>query len=415
MKTVRLPLFLSLVLLAASVSAQENAAYVTRLTAQAGPTSVLLTWKDAEGWPGAKYEVWRSEKEIVKDSLAQAKLLGVVDSGVEAYEDTTVSTDSFYLVLLKDADGTRRSFYVPYRNKTLTAVKPEAAAQATARIKVGAVAYANPQVLIPFTAYPPEKKLVVFRRAAPIASMADLKDATLLGNTTGAQAPYKDTPAPGLEFYYAILDAQAFADGKPDAFQVDNTTDRPAGFPLVTVPVTQTGPSLDASLRPGIDSTRALPLPRLLVETDPSSGMPLASTAYEPVEALPLPPEVAAVLKAWTKGGRLEVTVLPDPVVLPEERSAANTGAGRYLVQIQKAYLESKDWKGAIAALESVLKLELEPRVEARARFYRGEALAYLKQYRPAFLEFLAAREAYPEETTPFLEALFSLLGEVTD
>lgn len=397
-------------------SAQEPAAYISRLTAQAGPTSVLLTWKDADGWPGVKYEVWRSDKEIVKDSLSAAKLLATVNAGVEAYEDTTTTGPSFYLVLLKDTSGTRRSFYIPYRNKTLTAVKPDGAqAKATARIKVGAVAYANPQVLIPFTAYPPDRKLVVYRRPAAIASLDDLKDATLLGNTTGAQSPYKDTPAPGLEFYYAILDAQAFADGKTDAFQTENTTDRPAGFPLVSLPANAQSTNLDAGLRPDLDSTRALPLPLLQVEVAPGTGTPLAESGYQPIQPRPLPPEAEASLKLWSKTSSRPTVSIPGAVVLPEERSATQTGAGRYLVQIQTAYFGPKDWKGAVTALEAVLKLSLEPRTQARAHFYLGEARAFLKDYRRAFLEFLAARDEYPAETKAFLEALFTLLEEVKD
>jgi TolA-binding protein len=80
------------------------------------------------------------------------------------------------------------------------------------------------------------------------------------------------------------------------------------------------------------------------------------------------------------------------------------------LVQIQKAYLQPRDWKGAQNALETVLKLALDERTQARARFYLGLSLARQGDYQPAFLEFLAARDAYPEEATPFIEALFSRL-----
>ena len=417
MKSLRSILIVALAALAGPLTAQDAAAYVSRLTAQPGPTSVLLTWKDAEGYDGAVYEVWRSEKEILKDSLPQAKLLATVKAGVEAYEDTTVTNPSFYLVLLKDANGNRKGYFIPFRNKTTTAVKPLGSGPAaTATVKVGSVTYASPQVLVPFTAYPADRKLVVFRRAAPIASLADLKDATLLGNTTGAQAPFRDTPAPGLEFYYALLDAQAFADGKKDAFQVDNTTDRPAGFPLVALPTDVQATTLDSTLRPGIDrSTRSLPLPRLQVGTEPDSGAPLVQSAFEPVQAQSLDPKTTAALKAWSKAVAAPVAGLPAPVVLPEERSATQKGAAQYLLQIQQAYLGPKDWKGAQQALETLLKLSLDDRTEARARFYLGETLAYQKAYRQSFVEFLSARAFYPAETTPFLEGLFIQLEALSD
>ncbi|HTH12921.1 MAG TPA: hypothetical protein VMB23_00900, partial [Spirochaetia bacterium] len=149
MKSLRSILIVALVALAGPLAAQDAAAYVSRLTAQPGPTSVLLTWKDAEGYDGAVYEVWRSEKEILKDSLPQAKLLATVKAGVEAYEDTTVTNPSFYLVLLKDANGNRKGYFIPFRNKTTTAVKPLGSGPAaTATVKVGSVTYASPQVLV---------------------------------------------------------------------------------------------------------------------------------------------------------------------------------------------------------------------------------------------------------------------------
>lgn len=404
MKKVRCVLVLLLVALG-FLGAQENPAYVSRLAAFPGPQSVLLTWKDAEGYPGAQYEVWRSEREIVRDTLPQAKMIAVVAPGVEAYEDTEITQPSFYLVLMRDASGNRRGYYIPFRNKTTAAVKPENNS-VQARVRVGEPTYASPQVVIPFTAFPSDRKLVVLRRAGPITAWADLEDATVLGNTTGNLSPWKDTPAPGLEFYYAIVDAQAYTDGKVEALGPSNTTTKPAGFPLVAVSAET---DLDPSLRPGVPEARLLPLPRLQIDSDPGSGAPLAPPAFEPRGRDQLDPSIDAVLKRWAKG-TVPTKELPPDVVLPEERSATQEGAGRYLVQIQKAYLQPRDWKGAQNALETVLKLALDDRTRARARFYLGLSLARQGNYPPAFLEFLAARDAYPEETTPFLEALFSLL-----
>jgi hypothetical protein len=399
-------LALALTLAAAPVWSQD-APYVTRLSAQSTPRSVVLTWKDAAGFPGARYEIWRSAHEILKDGLASAILIGTVNSGVEAFEDTKVSGPSYYLVLLRDAAGNRQGYYVPYKNKTLDPVQPQGTEVAAARVRVGTVTYARTQVIVPFTADPADRKLVVFRRAAPITTVTDLKDATLLGNTTGAQAPFRDTPPPGIDFYYAILDAQAFADGKPEAFQPDNTTDRAASFPLVALPDT----GLDSGLRPDVTTAaRALPLPILQVESAPETGAPLVPTGYEPIKPQPLPPETTAVLRQWAKSSGSPAG-LPDPVVLPEERAAARDGAARYLVQILHAYLEPKDWKGAVDALRTVLKLTLDSRTEARARFYLGEALGYQKDYKNAFVEILSARDAYPVETRPFLDSLLSLLA----
>lgn len=413
MQPVRTALALAvLTLLAGSALAQDTAPYVSRLVAQPGTKSILLTWQDAEGYPGASYEVWRSSKEIVKDGLSQAQMLATVKEGVQAYEDTTAAADSYYAVLLKDADGNRKGYFVPYRNKTASPVKPDqTSVTVTARIVVGAVGYAAPQLQIPFQVFPNDRKLMVFRRAGPITSVADLKDATLLGTTTGAQSPWKDTPSPGLEFYYAVLDAQAFAEGRDDAFGDTNATTVAAGFPLVSPVPDATAPVV----LPTGPTARALPLPRLLVEAAPATGEPLAPPPYQPVAKQALSAPVQAALTTWSKGPSATLLELPDRMVLPEERTGTATGAAKYLVQIQSAYLDPKDWKGAVDALKAVLKLTLDARTEARARFYLGEAYAGQKDYRPAFFEFLSAREAYPAETKPYLEALISLLAATPD
>lgn len=397
----------------APLAAQDSAPYVSRLAAQAGPQSVLLTWTDAPGRPGSSYEVWRSDKEILKDTLPQAKLLATVAAGVEAYEDTTVKEPSFYLVLVKDPSGARLGYYIPFRNKTTTPVQPQNDSSAlTARIKVGTVAYAQPQVVVAFTALPADRKLLVFRRSDPFAAWSDLKDATLLGTTTGAQSPWKDTPAPGLEFYYAVVDAKAYADAKADSWGPDNATTTPAGFPLVAVSAQVQSETLDPTLRPEVAlSSRALPLPRLQVGSEPDSGLAMVPAPYEPVAAQALPPASDEALRRWAKGATRTLATLPAKTVLPEERAAGTAGAGAYLVKIQRAYFDGNDWKGAQVALDDVLKLALDHKTESRARFYRAETFAYQKDYRRAFVEFLLARDDYPAETQPFLEALFSLLS----
>jgi len=415
-KTVRTALFFLLVSLASPLLGQE-AAYVSRLTAVPGGQSVLLTWKDAAGYPGAKYEVWRSAKEIVKETFAQAKLLATIDAGVEAYEDKTVTGPSFYLILLKDRNGNRKAFYIPYKNKTTAAVKPDGSVPLpTAQIKVGSISYASPQIGISFEATPADKKLLVLRRTSPIKSLADLKDSTQVGTTTGAASPYRDTPPPGLNFYYAVVDAQAFSDSRADTFQNTNATDRSAGFPLVALPKDVQDATLDPSLRPAVNApARALPLPLLQVEVAPDSGIPLTPPAFEPVPAQLLPEATQAELRKVAKPATTEGEGLPEPLVLPEERAASEPGAAQYLVEIQKSYLQPKDWKGSIKALQTVLRLTLDDKTEARARFYLGEAWASLKNYRQAFVEILSARDQYPVETKPWLEALFNLLASVTD
>ncbi len=283
-------------------------------------------------------------------------------------------------------------------------------------MKVGVIVYANPQIQVPFEAFPPDKKLAVFRRTSPLRSAADLKDSTQLGFTTGAAAPFRDTPPPGLQFYYAIVDAQAYADGRADAFLPANTTDQAVGFPLVALPQEVLDATPDPSLRPKVtDSTRDLPLPLLRVAAEPDSGTPLVPTAYQPVAPRPLPEGSQNALRKVARGTTAPAPAFPPLWIFPEERSGTQEGAAKYLEEIQRAYLQPQDWKGAVDALTNVLKLTLDAKTEARARFYLGEARGSLKDYRRAFLEFLEARSVYPDETGPYIESLFSLLASESD
>jgi hypothetical protein len=406
-----------LLLLAATLGAQEGPAYVTKLDVTASVGHVILTWKDADGYPGAKYEIWRSATELVRDSLPSAEQLGTVASGIMTFDDATSKAPSYYLVLLKDADGTRRSFYIPGRNKTSTAVAPGSLnPKATAMITNLNVTLSGKTLQVAFRALPAERKLNIYRTTVPVKSLADLKLATLLGQTTGAKPLWVDTPPPGLDFYYTVLDAVAFTEGAPDVLGPQNTTEFPAGFPLVKVatPDESTTP-LSEDLRPMIDaSLRPLPLPRLSLVNDPVTGQALAMPTLATAPAASLSESTEKVLSAWT---RVTKPFKPFPValVLADEKSATATGSQKMLNQIIASYFLQKDWKTTVEQLSLLLKLELSAELESRVHFYLGQALAAQKSYRLAFLEILSVRNDYRFETTPMLDSLFTLLPSVQD
>ncbi|MEI8095009.1 MAG: hypothetical protein WCG80_12420 [Spirochaetales bacterium] len=409
-------LFAALLTLAATaVAAQESPAYVTKLDATVGVGHIQLTWKDADGWAGAKYEIWRSEKELVRDSLPSAKLVGTVDSGVMAFDDTTVTGPSFYLVLLKDTSGTRRSFYIPGRNKTSTALTPIAAnPKATAVIRNLAVTLSGKNLLLAFQAIPADRKLNLYRTTTPVKSVADLKGATLLGQTTGTKSPWVDTPAPGLEFYYTVVDALAYTEGAADAFASQNTTDSAYGFALVAGAESAASTAIAADLRPVLDqSLRPLPLPLMSLSLDPVSGEPMARPPATLSSPLLLAPATEKVLSAWARGGKTTTLPLPLPVVLPEEKLKNLTGSPKLLAQVIQSYFLQKDWTSSSEQLALLAKLELSTEVAARVSFYRGQAYAMQKSYRLAFLEFLSAKDALPKETQPWLDSLFTLLPTI--
>ena len=404
-------ILLPLLVLASGLSAQEGPAYITRLDATLVSGHVHLTWKDADGFTGAKYEVWRSAKEIVKDSFSSAQLLATVPAGVMQYDDLTVSTPAFYLVLLKDSEGARRSFFIPDRNKTTSALGPVPVdSKAPAIVSDLTVALSGKNLQLSFRSVPPEKKVAIYRTTSPVKSLTNLKDATLLGTTTGTKSPWVDTPPPGLDFYYSVVDASALANNTAGAFTSANTTELAYGFPLVKVSEATQSAALSASLRPAIDlSLRPLPVPKLTFFNDPVTGQAMAS---QPATQSPVKvnTETEKVLSAWTKGMKEVPIAFPAPRTLPEEIAKGPTGNQKLLSQAVQAYFLQKDWKSTVELLNQMLNLDLEARLEARAHFYLGQSLAAQKSYRLAFLELLSARTQYRTEVQDMIDSLFTLL-----
>ena len=409
-------ILLPLLVLASGLSGQEGQAYITKLDANLVAGHVRLTWKDAVGFTGAKYEIWRSPNEIAKDSLPSAQLLSTVAAGVMQFDDLTVSAPSYYLVLLKDADGNRRNFFIPDRNKTTSALGPAAAdPKAPATVSGLTVTLSGKTLQISFRSVPAEKKVSIYRTTIPVKSLTNLKDATLLGSTTGSKSPWVDSPPPGLDFYYSVVDASALASNTAGAFSSANTTEIAYGFPLVKVSEATQTAALSAALRPAIDqSLRPLPVPKLTFFNDPVTGQVMAT---QPATQSPakVSPETEKVLSAWTKGVKVATIAFPAPRTLAEESAKGPTGNQKLLSQTVQAYFLQKDWKSSVDLLNQMLTLDLEAGLEARVHFYLGQSLAGQKSYRKAFLELLAARTMYRVEVQDMIDSLFTLLPSSKD
>lgn len=408
-----LPIALCLLLIAAVPCAgQDSAPYVSKLKAMNDGKKILLTWKDAENAPGAVYEIFRSSIEIVKENFSSARSLGKVNTGIQQFEDLTSEGKVFYLVLMIDKSGKRMEVFLPYRNKTVTPLSiTDELYSDTARIASLSAAPLGKQILVSFNSEPGDRKMVVFRSTSKIASLTDLKAAVMVGQIPGLQSPFRDSPPPGVDYYYTVLDAQAFAEGAADAFTPQNTLAQPVSLPLLTLTPQAQKDQLSADLRPTLDSRlRPLPLPQLIVEKDPVTGSNLPPTALVPQPPRPLSDQVQRVLTLISKGSEYGAKPLPDLVILPEEKVQNPQGQQKVLSQIILSYFAGKEWVAARQQLNVLQTQIIEEKTGARIHFYLGQCLANSKDFKQAVLEFLLAEKYYDSECSPFLDSLLSQL-----
>lgn len=394
------------------VAGQDSAPYVSRLKAENEGKRILVTWKDAESSQGAVYQVYRSNAEITKDNFTSARMMGSVASGIQQFADKSPEGRVFYLVLLVDKSGKLMEYFLPYRNKTVTPISlSDESYSDTVRIAGLSASPLGKQILVSFNSEPGDKKMAVFRSTKKISTLTDLKDAAMVGQVTGFQAPFRDTPPPGVDYFYTVLDAQAFAEGATDVFTPLNTLGSPVSLPLLTLPEQKQKDQLEKNLRPTLDpGLRPLPLPKLVVEKDPVTGSNLPPTALVPQSPRPLGEQTRKILTQISKGSEYGPKPLPELRILPEEKSPDPQGLQKDLSRIVLSYFAGKEWESSKQQLGVIQTQIANEKMAARIHFYQGQCLAYTQDFKRAVLEFLLAQKEYNQECTPFLDSLLTQL-----
>jgi len=396
-------------------SAQESSAgqteasfapFATRLRAQAIDFQVKLTWKDSPDVQGI-YVVYRSPEEITSQNFAKAFPLAKVDAGVEFFIDTPPDQKGyFYAVIVQDAPGTLYPVLIPYRNKTSTPVAGVTAApeeQLAARITgiKATVSPAGDGVDVTFNASSPARDLLLFWGTAPLSTPEDLLSSTSTTQLDPGTTRYFLPVFPGVDYWFAVLDAGLYKIGKTTLVSGINTTTVPVQVPVAAGKI---APALPAVRRP-------MPLPSLAVTLGVQSGQQLTGPL------LPTLPDETLVSTATEKSISLLVrSIQQQPLrerkqqVLPSDATPMPGGELALLQAIVAGPFSGGDMSGASKSLIDFLRLPRAAPVEARARYYLGQTYYLQGRTRDALMEFLLSEDYFYPEAQPWEEACFERL-----
>jgi TolA-binding protein len=437
-------LFLLLALATGAGAQQEDlkvsAPFVSRLKAQARQASILLSWRESPDLKGPRL-VYRSTEEITAATFPKAMLVARLDPTINSYEDYPPDRRPyFYAVLLEDAKGKLYKLFIPFRNKTSTAVQVKGVASErtlAARITALKAVVADDSVRLRFQASKADRELLLFRSTGPMRKPEDLlKAAPPVGLNPGTTS-YVDYPIPGLDYYYAVVDAGLFKAVQVQLVAGQNVTTAPVQVPLgvgkatlpplkaviptaaeqpeaaETAPAAPPVPAAEAAAgRPARAQPEALPgreattpLPLLALELDVASGGQLPIAVSPQPSSAPLSPAtqkaVAAILSQSPPLTRPRLKA----AALPEDLDARGDSEGYGLQTILVKHLLAGDSAAAEAGLLDFLSVRRSDEVSARAHFYLGQAYYLQGKYEQACIELLLAQDKYYGAVQPWIDA----------
>ncbi|MFP4373106.1 MAG: hypothetical protein ACLFPO_02145 [Spirochaetaceae bacterium] len=382
------------------------APFPSRLRVAVRDPEVRLTWRDASvGVAG--YRVYRHTEEITADNIREATLLETVPAGTETYLDRPEPGRYHYAVVAETEEGSLYRVLIPFRNRTTDpvsiteTVEPEETGPEVRGIRASRT---EDEVRLDIDAIPPDGPLVLFRSARPLDSMDALARATRVAELAAEDAPAIDFPVPGVGYYYGAFPAESLADGRPRFEPGVTVTAEPVEIPLTTARVTL--PPFEGGPR----SRNPLPFLRMSHPLEDASPLlPQNPVALQP--KLPLDTETEAAVGRILESLPEPDVARPEPVILREDRSAAEKGAAYALSTIATGAFEAGNWEEAEMLLENLLSTSIPATVASRAHFYLAQTYYFTDRPRTAFLEFLLAQDDYYLETQPWIDRILSDLA----
>lgn len=416
------------------------APYPSRLRVGVREDVVLISWEDSPD-VAAGYVVFRHGAEPSAENFADAVMIGDAESGSPAFEYRPPDDAPYYYFVLGRSESGIYEVFIPLRNASLApisaqvaakpaatdagrasaapaAVSPAAAPTAAATAPAGAAPadavrapVAPPvsgvsarvegdAVRIGFVAEASLGRLVLYRGTVPFKDAQALLSATIAAVLPAGASEYLDYPIPGIDYYYALVPERELLGGRLAVEPGRNATERPALIPAGLYRV---------GLPSSTSYARSAPLPFLVLTRSVTDADPLIREDLAP---RPRPVSAAtekAVGSLVAAAGLAPSFPKPDITIFPEDLKTG-PGSDFSLYTISAGSLARGSYEQAARELNLYLSLPRSPAATARARFYRGQALAMAGAWREAFFELLRAEDSHYLAVQPWLDyVLFQL------
>jgi hypothetical protein len=397
----------ALCLLAASASAlpaQEeaqdatelavNAPFVSHIQVGINGARIILAWEPSSDAPG-KVDIYRSSEEINAQNFPQATKIGSCDQDLGRFEDhPPLNADVYYAILVNKDDGGNFAVFIPFKNATAIAVRIKSEIRNAEKLTLTAENVKD-YIHLQINSTKSDQKLLVYRSTDRISSARDILNATLIFVGEKGERDFQDYPIPGINYYYTLLSEDALKTGGLKIVPGENSTEKPLMVPA-------------GRFRVGLPSfapnSRAMPLPALSVRNANDIFTTTEQSAVTYPDSVKVKPEtqkaIGGILSVLPEA---KVEAEPDFLVLDKERGRPETGEEYTLAEIVGSAAKYHNWPDAVFSLENFLSLYRSEAVEARARFYLGQAYFYSKQYREALFNLLIVQESFYTESSDLI------------
>ncbi|HUJ75528.1 MAG TPA: hypothetical protein VL359_11745, partial [bacterium] len=296
---------------------------------------------------------------------------------------------------------------VPFRNKTSAPVSPQTSApeeQLAAQVTgIRAVPSASgDSIEVSFSSSSRSRDLLLFWGPHPFTRPEDLLSATKTTPLDPGTIRYVLPVLPGIDYWFAVLDAGLFKLGQAPLNRGANTT----GYPVQLQVTTSHG--LPA---PSTSPRRGIPLPSLAILRGVQTGEVIGGS--DPAE-LPQPQAITDDTRQAIEQLRKDLPGAPvppmKPQILPSDTTPTPGSELARLQEIIQGPFQAGDWSGAQGRLLDFLSLPRNPDIADRASYYLGQVYFFQGQARDALMAFLDAQDTFYQESAPWIDACFQAL-----
>ncbi len=383
----------------------QGVPFVRQIAATIQEDKVVLHWVDAPNSSGPVYIYRKIIQANAKNILEQEPVQ--IPYGVQSYIEP-IETDGLYsyLVLASRTGEAPYKVTIPNTNYIELEVKKTPVLISSSTTKYQNISsllaeVKNDSIILSFTLNGSEttsnRPLVLYRSTQPIRHVQDLVQAVIVqGGIT--ESPFIDYPVPNIPYYYALVFEDDIKQGTLKLEVGKNATIVPAEVTAGTFRIGLPGPQSDI---------RSLPLPTLSITAAVPS---VYNNIFLPTTALPLSPESAKAVSMLPFIKQNQIS-LKKPRVFSQDLNTSGGGEEFTLRTIVQGPFNNRDWNTVIEQLERFISLPRSASIEARSRFYLGQAYYMTGKYREALFEFLLMKNTYPTEAREWIQSILPLLG----